>query len=88
MIRPGSLKFVVPLGEDAIPVAMRVLMERTGAEDIRRFGPAALLLHTNEEPSVVRDWLGAADGALVVEFEKWSGCGAEVPREWLLARGH
>jgi hypothetical protein len=26
--------------------------------------------------------------ALVVEFETWSGSGDDVPREWLLARGH
>ena len=88
MIRPGSLKCVVMLEEDGLPVAMRVLAERIGAEDIRPFGPAALLLHTNEEPSVVRDWLGSAGGAFVVEFEKWSGCGGEVARDWLLARGH
>jgi hypothetical protein len=86
-IKAGSLKCVLlALPEDRSAVK-RSLIERIGEDDVRPFGAAAILLHTDEAAATVRDWIQAGS-ALVVEFETWSGSGDDVPREWLLARGH
>ena len=87
-IKTGSLKCVVLASTGDRAAAMRALIDRVGANDVRAYGAAAILLHTEEPSAAVRDLVTEADGALVVEFETWSGIGAEVPREWLLARGH
>jgi len=87
-IKAGSLKCVVLAGADKRAVARQVLQTRAGEEDVRPFGASAVLVHTDEEASTVRDWLHGQGAVLVVEFEKWSGYGGEVPGEWLLARGH
>jgi len=86
-INPGSLKCVILHSDEDRAVVTRDLIERIGADDVREFG-AAILLHTGEAAETVRDWMGVAGSALVVEFETWSGSGEDVPREWLLARGH
>jgi hypothetical protein len=63
-----------------------------GADEVRRLSEDACLVYTPLSPAqlrdVVRDQLDNGESALVFEFEKWSGCGAGVDREWLLARGH
>jgi hypothetical protein len=89
-IGPGTLKCIVTTMEaDALLV---VLPERVKLEDIRRVGPAALLVHTALEASELRDWLSgyleSGESLLVIEFEKWSGWGDDVDRVWLLERGH
>ncbi len=87
-IRPGSLKCVMLASLDDRAVGLRMLIERIGDEDVRPLGASVVLVHTKEGASSVRDWLHGLSGVLVVEFEKWSGLGSEVPQEWLLARGH
>jgi hypothetical protein len=87
-IRPGSLKCVVAAVPDELSAIVPILVENAGEADVRVLGVSAVLVHTEEETAGVRDWLRGAGGVLVVEFEKWSGIGTEVPREWLLARGH
>jgi len=89
-IEPGTLKCIIAAGETHALLA--ALSERVRAGDIRRIGLETLLVHTESEPAELRDWLSGvlAEGQslLVVEFEKWSGFGEGVDREWLLARGH
>ena len=87
-VPPGSLKCVVLPAAAELAGAMRVLAERVGEEQVIAFGGSAALVHTDEPAAVIRDWLGDIGGALVLEFEKWSGAGDAVPRDWLLARGH
>jgi len=87
-IKPGSLKCVVLASPDDRAEVLQTLIDRIGGDGVRPFGASTVLVHADEEPSTVRDWLSGAGGMLVVEFEIWSGRGAEVPKEWLLARGH
>ena len=87
-IGPGSLKCVVAAAPDELNAIVPILMQKVGEADVRAFGASAVLLHTEEEAAGVRDWLHSAGEVLVVEFETWSGSGDEVPREWLLGRGH
>lgn len=51
----------------------------------------AYIANTEATTAQVRDWLHGAleedETALVVEFEKWSGCGP-VDSAWLMRRGH
>jgi hypothetical protein len=86
-IPPGSLKCVVLASPAEISRARSILEGRVRQEDIRPFG-AGLLLQTTESAEMLRDWLKELGAVMVVEFEVWSGYGEEVPREWLLARGH
>jgi hypothetical protein len=87
-IPAGSLKCVVMADPRRHEAALLSLGERFGRQEIRNFGEAAILVHTLEDASALRDQLKSAGAVLVVEFETWSGGGNEVPREWLLARGH
>jgi hypothetical protein len=63
-----------------------------GGEQVRRLGDDSFAVFTEASASEIRDWVAAAtdpdDSVFVVEFEKWSGRGGNVPREWLLVRGH
>jgi hypothetical protein len=87
-IGPGTLKCVLLSDAGAAADAGRELERQFGAtSNIRRFG-SALLVHTEDEPSRIRDYLRDLGSVIVMEFEKWSGYGTDVPREWLLARGH
>lgn len=93
-IGPGSLKCVIawsPQRPLAGPVR-EVLRERIDREDIRHVDGGVTLLHTTADAADIRDWLAAIlntdESALVLEFEKWSGYGNAVDRDWLLARGH
>lgn len=90
-IEPGTLKCVIAGGR--IDAIQAVLTEHVTAENIRRAGVGAVLVHTPLEVSELRDVLSRVaeeegESLLVVEFEKWSGFGAGIDREWLLARGH
>ncbi len=89
-IGPGTLKCVISSGKpDALLAA---LLERISTKNIREFGASAVLVHTEMDASALRDWLsgelGEGESLLVLEFEKWSGYGGKMDREWLLARGH
>jgi hypothetical protein len=89
-IEPGTLKCVIAtMGTDALLAA---LPKRVRPDDIRRIGPAALVVYTALEPAELRDWLSGylegGESLLVIEFEKWSGFGDRVDRVWLLERGH
>lgn len=89
-IEPGTLKCVIALRltEDVLSA----LRQHVSDENIRAASPDAVLVHTALEPSELRDRLSRATGEesslLVVEFEKWSGYGPGIDREWLRARGH
>lgn len=92
MIRvgPGSLKLVISSAQpDAVLAALGAQVD---VENIRAAVSGALLVHSALEPSELRDMLsrelGEGDSLLIVEFEKWSGYGAGIDREWLRARGH
>lgn len=88
-ISTGTLKCVVLTGKRDLVLA--TLQERISPDNIRQCD-AALLVHSELEPADLRDWLSGALGEgqslLVFEFEKWSGYGGEIDREWLLERGH
>ena len=89
-IGPGTLKCILASGD--LEAVLAALQEHLEVKDVRRIGAAAAIVHTMIEASELRDRLCAQVGKdqslLVLEFEKWSGYGAEVHREWLLARGH
>ncbi len=89
-IGPGALKCVIVFGD--IERALDTLGAHASPENIRQVGGAAILVHTEIGASELRDMLSAELGAgaslLVIEFEKWSGYGESVDREWLVARGH
>ena len=86
----GSLKLVISSAQPNAVLA--ALGARVDEENIRAAVSGALLVHSALEPSELRDMLsrklGRGDSLLVVEFEKWSGYGAGIDREWLRARGH
>ena len=73
---------------ESVGTARKLLAEKIGADSVRRFGVSSILAHCEDDGSALRDLLKDCGGVLVVEFEKWSGAGSEVPSEWLLARGH
>jgi hypothetical protein len=87
-IAPGSLKCLLLADAQGASEAGLLLSKRLDPRDVVAFGDRALLLHTSEEASEIRDWLHPAGPLLVIEFETWSGRGEAVPRDWLLARGH
>jgi len=93
-LAPGSLKCVIAWSaqralRDPIEEALRA---HVSAENIRNIDAATFLVYTDAEPADVRDWLTPhlQDGEpiFVVEFERWSGYGPAVDRDWLLRRGH
>lgn len=86
----GSLKLVVVRGDArAAEAALRAMV---GTEETRAVGDRAWVVYTAAEAAEIRDLVAgvAGDGAVVfvVEFERWSGFGDGVDREWLLRRGH
>ena len=87
-IRSGSLKCVIAGTSTDQGRLYDSLETKVRDEDIRRFGGSVLFIHTTSNASEVRDWLKGLGDVLVLEFETWSGAGGEVPREWLLVRGH
>jgi hypothetical protein len=91
VVRPGSLKVVVITDAIDAPAIAAVLVDRTGAADVRALGATAWCLHTGADAADVRDWLAplATGGSVfVAEFESWAGHGDAVDRTWLLRRGH
>jgi hypothetical protein len=93
-VGPGSLKCVIAWSErrNLCSLVMDAVTASVGEGQVRRLGDDSFAVFTDASASEIRDWVAAAtepdDSVFVVEFEKWSGRGASVPREWLLARGH
>jgi hypothetical protein len=93
-IRAGSLKCVIVLSqrEGITELIEAELIEREDAADVRRLGDQVFLLHTEATAEAVRDRLktlvSAGESVLAVEFERWSGHGEAVDRDWLRERGH
>jgi len=85
---PGTLKCVIAARTPAVLASLR---EHVMDENILQAG-SAVLVYTPLETSELRDLLASAssdsDSLLVLEFEKWSGFGTAIDRDWLLARGH
>ncbi len=61
----------------------------------KRTASAALdsfLAFTDAGPAAIRDWLAPVlsegEAVFVMEFERWSGSGPSIDRDWLLRRGH
>jgi hypothetical protein len=93
-VSDGSLKLVTARVPDHGPDTKleRTLIEHIDAENVRRLHKGVFLIHTDAEPSAVRDWLvpQLSDGecVFVAEFERWSSHGPAIDRRWLLRRGH
>jgi hypothetical protein len=68
------------------------LREHVAAHNVRHLHDSVFAVHTEAEPSDIRDWLAPLlredESLLVVEFERWSGHGGAIDRRWLLRRGH
>jgi hypothetical protein len=93
-VPPGSLKCVIAWSErrNLCSLVFDGVAARTGEEQLRLLGDDSFAVYTTASSSEIRDWaaemISSDESVLVVEFEKWSGFGSEVPRDWLLARGH
>jgi hypothetical protein len=89
-----SLKLVVAWSDsrNLCSIVRDALSEVAPGAEMLPLGDDATVVHTLEEPSVIRDGLrerlAEGDHVFVVEFEKWSGHGAALDARWLLARGH
>ncbi len=94
VIGPGTLKLVWASSPNRSlsRLVSAELASREAASDICPLDKSSLLVHTNADPSEVRDWLAAllteGESLLVIEFERWSSYGRGVDRRWLLRRGH
>jgi len=92
-IGPGTLKCVAlsSPNADLIAAIEHVLANRAGEDDVRRVGDA-LLVYTEASTEAIRDWLAPSlsedESAFVFEFERWSGYGEAIDRDWLRRRGH
>ncbi len=68
------------------------LREHIDEFDIRFLFGRNFLVHSDAEPTTIRDWLAAhleeGESAFVVEFERWSSWGESADRVWLNRRGH
>jgi hypothetical protein len=93
-IGPGSLKCVIAWSErrNLCSLVLDAVAARIGEEQLRRLGDDSFAVYTPATTAHLRDWaaevVDADESVVVLEFERWSGSGAAVPREWLLARGH
>jgi hypothetical protein len=79
-IKAGSLKGVLlALPEDRSAVT-RDLIERIGEDNVRAYGTAAILLHTDEAAATVRDWIrvGSAGGGVRDVVREWGRRAARV----------
>ena len=94
VVGPGTLKCVAgasphrPLRD----TLERTLQARIGPADVRHVGGDVFVVHSEMDPSELRDALAAelgdGESVFVVEFERWSGYGPAIDRRWLLRRGH
>jgi hypothetical protein len=90
----GSLKCVVAWSErrNLCSRVFDAVGARVADGQVRRLGNDSFAVFTDAGAAAIRDWVAEAiesdEAVLVLEFEKWSGSGGGVPREWLLARGH
>jgi hypothetical protein len=93
-IGPGSLKLVTASSSDrALGSRIQAALERrVRPEDVRHIHGDAFVVFTESETATIRDWLAPllrhGESVFVVEFERWSGRGGSISREWLLRRGH
>ncbi len=89
-IGSGTLKCIIVAGSAHAVVA--VLRKHVASDDIREAGEAVCLVYTELEAAELRDLLsrelGDGGSILILEFDKWSGFGPDVDRDWLRARGH
>jgi hypothetical protein len=91
---PGSLKLVTGWSPDrSLRAALHeTLRAHLAEDDVRHLYGETFLACTDADPAAVRDWLApalsAGESVFVVEFERWSGSGPSIYREWLLRRGH
>jgi hypothetical protein len=73
-------------------VLERMLIDKAGANDVRRLNEHAYVVYTDAEPSEMRAWLldlvTDDESVFVVEFERWSSRGPGIDQRWLLRRGH
>lgn len=90
----ATLKCVVAWSErrNLCSIVEDALRARIAADSTIRLGEDAVVVHTTNGPSEIRDWVRAAledgESVLVVEFERWSGYGPGVDARWLMRRGH
>lgn len=93
-IGPGTLKCVSASapGRSLRDVIEAALLEHVAPHNVRHLHADTFAVHTEAEPSDIRDWLAALlredESLLVAEFERWSGHGDAIDRRWLLRRGH
>ncbi|MGB2694621.1 MAG: hypothetical protein WBD55_05470 [Dehalococcoidia bacterium] len=93
-IGPGSLKLVTASSSDsALGSRVQTALERhVRPEDVRHIHDDAFVVFTESDAATIRDWLAPllrhGESVFVVEFERWSGRGSSISREWLLGRGH
>lgn len=91
---PGSLKYVTAFSTNrSLTDEVRVALERNvQPADVRHVRRDAFLVYTEADTSSIRDWLApllqGGESVFVVEFERWSGYGPAIDREWLRRRGH
>ena len=68
------------------------LESQVSSQHVQQILGDGLLVFTEANPSTIRDWLKPSlsdqDHLFVAEFERWSGYGAGIDREWLTWRGH
>ncbi len=90
----GSLKCITASSPNRSlrDVLEQALRGRVAADDIRLLSGDVLLVYTDADAAVVRDWLAPqlreGESVFVVEFERWSGYGPAPDQTWLLRRGH
>jgi hypothetical protein len=94
VVGPGSLKVVTGWSPDrSLRDALHETLHAHVAEnDVRHLYGETFLALTDAEPAAIRDWLAPVlsegESVFVVEFERWSGSGSSIDRDWLLHRGH
>jgi hypothetical protein len=94
LIGAGSLKCVIAWSDrrNLCSTVFDAVAARVAEGQLRRLGEDSFAAYTPATAADLRDWVaevvGSDESVLVLEFETWSGSGADVPREWLLARGH
>jgi hypothetical protein len=67
-------------------------LRENASGDVLQVGEDALIVHTADEPALVRDRarevLEEGESVIVLEFERWSAYGPGVDSAWLMRKGH
>jgi hypothetical protein len=90
----STLKCVIAWSQrrNLCSLVFNAVAERAGEAQTLRLGDDSFVVYTSASAAEIRDWaaeiIASDESTFVVEFEKWSGYGSEVPQAWLLARGH